>query len=141
MCSILTSSPERIDELLGDSRSARAYDACVLLMGEKATINDTDLKSCLTRLGDYFVENFDSILDSSKSGIFAMRSFLKAIGKKDLVESSTNSNSGQKGGKRAAKEVFSMKNYDFKVVPDEWNMKEYLKKFYKKIKDKNVLGV
>ena len=133
----MTSSPERIDELLADSRCARVYDACLLLAGEKVKnqTNSEDLKSCVSRLGDYFVDNFDSVLPASKSGIFGMRSFLKVIGQKDLVDinqgnTTTNSNKSHKGGK---KQTFSMKNYEYKTLPDDWNMSEYLKKFYKKI--------
>lgn len=143
--SILTSSTSRMDELLADTRCARAFDACVLLCAEKAhkaaSDNVATMKTCLTSLGDYFLDNMDSILATTKNGIFAMRSFLKVLGRKDQADVAAAAGGGSNqrmGGKKPP--VFSMKTYDYKVLPDEWNMNEYLNKFYKKLKDKNMLG-
>lgn len=142
--SLLVNSSDRIRELLSDSRSARAYDACLLLSGEKLKSVTADsstaesLKSCLTTLADYFLLNFDEILDT-QIGIFAMRSFLKVIGKSDPIESSSQQH-GSNGQKTAKRNEFSLRSYDFRTLPLEWNLHEYLKKFYKKIKDKNTLG-
>lgn len=139
MFSLLTSTHEKIAHLLADNKSARAFDACILLSGEKSRNcdpeNKADLAACFSRLGDYFIDNFDSIIDTVLEGIFAMRSFLKVVGKIDLVEATTTSNN-----KTTKKAEFSLKNYELKVMPEDWNFGEYIKKFYKKIKDKNMLG-
>lgn len=149
---LAVSSNDRVRELLTDSRSARAYDACLLVSGEKAakltsksnTNACNKLKECLTCMGEYFVTNFDEILDT-QMGIFAMRSFLKIIGKFDPLEAvasvaGSNSSGQQKNNNKRADKTFSMKTYEYKCLPDDWQLQEYLKKFYKLVKDKNILG-
>lgn len=148
-----TGESERIRELLADNRSARAYDACILLSGEKAKKSTSPttselLKTCLTTLADFFLAHLDDILET-QTGVFALRSFVKVIGQVDPIEaaaaaaaaSSVAGGGNQKPKRAGAKLKFSMKTYEFKCLPQEWQFNEYLKKLVKKIKDKNILGI
>jgi hypothetical protein len=143
--SLLTNSPERIQQVLADTKTSRAFDAFLILASDKLKPSSNEasierLKDCLNKLGDYFVENFDSILDN-QSGIFAMRSFLKVIGGPDLLEQNVHStNNNQSNKKRKGVNEFRLKNLEIKVLPNEWELDTYIKKFYKNIKDKNILG-
>lgn len=155
---LITNDKSKVDQLLRDQKISRAYDACLLLTGEKlksahdknnsqTTVNK--LNGCLTQLGDYFVENLESILESH-NGIYALRSFLRIIGEPDLLDNSTgiednnnNNNNGKfssnkSNAKRFANQ-FSLKHIQIRMLPEEWDMKKYVKKFYKLVKDKNVL--
>ncbi|CAF0712043.1 unnamed protein product [Brachionus calyciflorus] len=141
---LLTSNSERLKELLNDTRTSRAYEACLLIIGGKVKgSNDVEkfetLKNCMCNLGDYFVSNLEDILESH-NGIFALRSFLRVIGKPDVLEAQPNEgNTNKKFNKFRRNQEFSIKDVEVKLVPEDWKLNVYIKKFSKSLKDMNLL--
>ena len=94
---IMTSPLERLTECLNDRRMSRAYEACLILIGDKidmgikveqsAIVEDDlkKLKKSLTTLAQYLCENFQAILET-EDGIFALRALLRLIGATDVFE-------------------------------------------------------
>ena len=137
--SILTHDSERLDQLLADTRTSRAYEACLMLIGNKIKLSDKAeqidlLKSCMINLGDYFVSNLDTILESH-NGIFSLRAFLRVIGNLDILEIVPN----ETNKKKNKNQEFNIKNVCVKTVPLDWNLQVYIKKFSKFLKEMNIL--
>jgi hypothetical protein len=149
---LLTSDSNKLNDYLSDSRVSRAYEACLALVGEKIALgkkvstneeNLDKLKSLLSNLGDYLVENFESIIETH-NGVFALRYFLRVIGDEDVVEQATSNNSNtNKSNKKFQNKQneFNIKNVQVKLVPKEWKLNKYLKKLSKKLDDINILGI
>ncbi len=146
---LITSSTEKLNEFLNDRRISRAYEACLLLMGDKIANTQNSgleanadalkkLKKSLASLADYLAENFQTILET-ENGIFALRAFLRIIGEPDDLEVAANAVNDQRSAKRFKNE-FNVKNLPVKLVPTEWKLNKYLKKFSKFLSDINVLG-
>lgn len=140
---LLTNDSARLNELLSDSRTSRAYEACLLVIGGK--IKDSNdqakldkLKQALKNLGDYFVENFENIIET-QNGIFAMRAFLRIIGKPDVLEQPQPAEAAGKKYFKKPRE-FNIKNVEVKLVPDDWKTDKFIKKIAKFIKEINPLG-
>ncbi len=142
----------KLNEYLNERRISRAYEACLATIGEKiiqvAKTNSTNMnetiesiKLLLEKLGDYLVENFQTIIET-ENGIYCLRCFLRIIGLEDSLESSqiqqqnNNNNSRKKNNKE-----FNIKNIEIKLLPKEWKFKKYLKKFSKSLYEINVLEI
>jgi hypothetical protein len=148
---LLTSDSNKLNDYLSDSRVSRAYEACLALVGEKiasakkVSTNEENLdklKNLLSNLGDYLVENFESIIETH-NGVFALRYFLRVIGDEDVIEQATsyNSNTNKSNKKFQNKNnEFNIKNIQVKQVPKEWKLNKYLKKLSKKLDNINILG-
>jgi hypothetical protein len=149
---LLTFDSNKLNDYLSDSRVSRAYEACLALIGEKIALakkvstnedNLDKLKSLLSNLGNYLVENFESIIETH-NGVFALRYFLRVIGDEDVVEQTTtnlsNTNKSNKKFQNKQSE-FNIKNVQVKQIPKEWKLNKYLKKFSKKLDDLNILGI
>jgi hypothetical protein len=155
---IITSDDSLIEKLLSDRRSSRAYEACLLCLGDKLSsikeetankddktakdISDQDdllkkLKKILKKFSNYLVDKFDHIIDT-QDGIYSLRAFLRIIGNEDPLEQSLPISTNKKPNRR--KEEFNMKNINVKLVPTEWNMNKLIKKFAKSVLNLNLLG-
>ena len=147
--SLITLTPERLSELVNDRRISRAYEACLILAGEKITFakstspEDTadleKLKQSLTNLAEYLLENFQSILET-ENGVFALRSFLRIVGQPDQLETAA-ANETRSNTKNKFKKEFNVKNLSVKLVPDEWKLSKYIKKFVTCLSDINMLEI
>jgi hypothetical protein len=145
----MTHPLERLTECMNDRRMSRAYEACLILIGDKiiASKNETNssenndddvkkLKKCLTNLADYLCENFQTILETEE-GVFALRAFLRVIGAADPLE---NVVAPRVANKKFPVE-FNVKNLTVKQVPAEWKLNKYIKKFAKHLSGINVLEI
>jgi hypothetical protein len=144
----MTSPLERLTECLNDRRMSRAYEACLILIGDKidigtkaelSSIVEDDLKKLkksLITLAEYLCENFQAILET-EDGIFALRALLRLIGDTDVFE---NVNQTRTLNKKAPQE-FNVKNLVVKPVPTEWKLNKYIKKFAKHLNEINVLEI
>lgn len=137
---ILTSKNELLNELLSDTRTSRAYEACLMLIGNKIKTTGQDqvesLKNCMVNLGEYFVSNFENILETH-NGIFSLRAFLRVIGNQDILETVPN----ETNKKKFKNQQFNIKNVCVKIVPNDWNLDNYIKKFSKFLKEMNLLEI
>ncbi|RNA19736.1 nucleolar 9 [Brachionus plicatilis] len=136
--SILTSDSGRLEHLLADTRTSRAYEACLMLIGNKTktSSHEESLKKCMLNLGDYFVSNLENILETH-NGIFSLRSFLRVIGSPDILEAVSN----ETNKKKHRNQEFNIKNVCVKIVPQDWNLDVYIKKFSKSLKEMNLLEI
>ena len=163
---IMTSDSRLIGECINDRRISRAYEACMLLAGDKCTLQLTtnsessepatttkdeclrQIKHAMSNLGSYLVENTETII-SSQSGIFALRIYVKVIGEIDELEQAQTQQqqqqqqqSNKKGGARGRHQPveFSLKNMSVKRLPVEWKLEKFIKKLAKPLNDINLLG-
>ena len=133
---------DKLEEYLADRRISRAYEACLLTIGEKVSSNSNSTtiettKELLEKLGDYLVKNFEQILET-ENGIFCLRCFIRIIGEEDPLEQPIQQNSNIK--KKFNNREFNIKNIEVKLLPKEWKFKKYIKKLSKHLYDLNVLG-
>ena len=68
-----------------------------------------------------------------------MRCFLRIIGQEDPLEPSQMQQNNNSSKKKFNKD-FNIKNIEIKLLPKEWKLKKFLKKFSKNLDDINVLG-
>lgn len=138
---LLVIDNEKLEEYISDRRISRAYEACLTFIGEKfskSTVTDDQIdlaKQCLKSLGNFLVENFESILDT-ENGIFTLRCFFRILGKKDCLEPAPNQNNKNKKNKWQRTE-FNIRDIEVKVLPESWKIKKFLKKF--SLEDINLL--
>jgi len=124
---------EKLEEYICDRRISRAYEACLTCLADKFLSKKPSedqlesVKTCLKSLGNYLVKNFESIIDT-EDGIFTLRCFLRVIGGKDLLESVPNQNNKNKKNKWKRTE-FNIRDIEIRLIPDEWKIKKFLKKF------------
>ena len=144
---LITQSTQRLEEFLSDRRISRAYEACLIVMGDKVASksenydsNINTLKKSVSNLASYLKENFEAILEN-QNGIFALRSFLRIIGQPDVLETPASMDTNKKRPNRFKKQVeFSIKDIQPKMIPNEWKLDKYIKKFAKNLQNINVLG-
>jgi len=140
----------KLKEYLNERRISRAYEACLATIGEKiiqATKNNNSsmnkviesIKLLLEKLGDYLVENFQTIIET-ENGIYCLRCFLRIIGSEDSLEPSQMQQQNNNNSKKRNNKEFNVKNLEIKLLPKEWKFKKYLKKFSKSLNEINVLG-
>ena len=141
---LMTNEPKRLSEFLNDRRISRAYEACLIVVGDKvATQAAADelhwkrVKKSLTNLADYLAENFQTILET-ENGVFAVRSFLRVVGEIDELEEPAASSDARSSKKH--QHEFNVKKLPVKLVPPEWKLNKYIKKFAKCLSEINVLG-
>ena len=139
---LLISDENKLEEYISDRRISRAYEACLTCFGHKFSKNPTAEqaeigKECLKTLGKFLVKNFENILDS-ENGIFTLRCFLRIIGNKDLFETPPPNQQSKNKKNKFQKTEFNIRNVEIKVIPDEWKLEKFLKKF--SLEDINLLG-
>jgi hypothetical protein len=137
---LITQNEDRIGTFLADSRISRAYEACLTLIGQKLNDNKEqesvdEAKCCMERLGKYLDENFVNILET-RNGIFTMRAFLKIIGNDDPIEQASKPFEAKKNKKQP--QEFSIKSIQPKLLPNEWKLGKFIKKYAKHLDDINV---
>lgn len=140
---LLISDADKLEELISDRRTSRAYEALLTCFGHKFSNGSTpeqveDAKECLKTLGKFLVKNFENILDS-ENGIFTLRCFLRILGTKDPFEASPANQQSKNKKNKYQKTDFNIRNVEIKQVPDEWKIKKFLKKFA--LEDINLLGM
>ena len=144
---IMTSDSRLIGECINDRRISRAYEACMLLAGDKCTLQLTtnsessepatttkdeclrQIKHAMSNLGSYLVENTETII-SSQSGIFALRIYVKVIGEIDELEQAQTQQHV----------AFSLKNMSVKRLPVEWKLEKFIEEFAKPLHDIDLQG-
>jgi hypothetical protein len=135
---------------LNEQRASRAYDACLLLCGEKIKsgvgspnyeANIEKLKAGLDRLSEHFIANFDTML-VTQLGVFALRALLRVIGQPDPLDEQATQNANPKKAAFAKKQQneFNIKNLEMKLIPGEWKIRKFIKRVAKNLKEINVLG-
>jgi hypothetical protein len=146
---------------LSDRRSSRAYEACLICLGDKlssikneVTSNNSKclnqdnaeqddllkkLKKILKKFSNYLVDKFDYIMET-QNGIYSLRAFLRIIGNEDPLEENASNNNNKKANKRKTSDQFNMKNVEVKLLPIDWNMNKSIKKFAKSVLNLNLLG-
>ncbi len=133
----------QLQDHISDRRISRAYEASLTCMGAKykqipqATEAQTALgKECTKALGNLLVKNFESILDT-ENGIFTLRCFLRVIGSDDPLEAPPASQQNKNKKNKWQKAEFNIREVKLELLPEEWKIKKFLKKF--DLSDVNLL--
>ena len=146
---LLTQSNERIELLLNDTKTSRAFDSCLILCGDKVKltseenyeVNIDKFKAALDRLSEYFMANIENML-VTQSGVFALRSLLRIIGQPDPLDEQFNRSfaANAKKFQPQKQNEFSIKNVAPKLLPAEWKIRKLIKKLAKILNEINILG-
>lgn len=136
---------DKLEEYLADRRISRAYEACLLTIGEKIAANSNSdtiesVKQLLEKLGNYLVENFEQILET-ENGIFCLRCFLRIIGEEDSLEQANTQQQNTNVKKKPNNKEFNIRNVNVKQLPNEWKFKKFIKKLSKHLYNLNLLGI
>jgi hypothetical protein len=130
----MTKNKENFEEFLTNPRISRAFETCLLTIGEKIDNKNEEqnekYKTGLKNIGDFFVENYQKIIEDNIA-IYVLRSFIRVVGTEDPFESFSAKDKSLSNKTKYKKNDnnFSIKDIKPKLIPDEWKIHSYLKKF------------
>ena len=134
----LTKNKENFEEYITHPRISRSFEAFLLTIGEKCgEIKEQPeeefekYKTGLKNIGDFLVENYQNVFENNVA-IYILRAFIRIIGSEDPFDSFSNKDkslTNKKTFKKKNDNNFNIKDIKPKLVPDEWKIHSYLKKF------------
>ena len=135
--SILTKNKENFEDYMTHPKISRAFEACLLTIGEKIQNKNADEEENevylrgLKNIGEFLVDNYEKVFENNIA-IYILRTFIRIIGVTDPFESLSNKDkslTNKKSFRTKNDNSFSMKDIKPKLIPDEWKTHSYLKKF------------
>lgn len=130
----LVTKEDCLAEYVFDVKISRALEAVLTCLPHKLDSEShfEQYRKCLKRLGNYFTENFQGVIDN-EIAIFTLRSFLRILRSNEAQEKSEISTSNlkkpQKKQDKSKQFYFNLKGLETKFIPDDWKIQKFLKKF------------
>lgn len=137
----LIAKEDYLNEYLKDVRISRAFEAFLICAGNKIdTLNNERIKTILKTIGNYFVDNFNEIIEN-EFAIYILRSFILIIGNKNPFDTNNKELSSSNIKKKQKEQLsFNLKSVNkLKELPDDWKLKKFLKKFYELLDKDKIL--